>query len=144
MDATKQFRKYLSQKGLKVTSERLAVGRAILAAPGHFQPDALLGRLRGDGVQVSRATLYRTLAHLLEAGMVQRLAGPDGNPRYESMSGRKRHDHMVCLGCGAILEFADPGIDRLQQDACRRAGFTSTDHALRIEGYCRRCTPQGD
>lgn len=143
MSATEQFRKYLSRQGLNVTSARLSVGEAILETPGHFQPDALLGRLRGEGVQVSRATLYRTLAHLLKAGMVQRLTGPDGNARYESMNGRERHDHMICLGCGTILEFADPAIEQLQRNACRSAGFTMTDHALRIEGYCRRCRPVG-
>jgi Fur family ferric uptake transcriptional regulator len=134
MTPTDQFRRYLVQGGLKVTSERLAIVEAILAIPGHFEADILLGKLQGGSVPVSRATLYRTLNLLLRAEIVCRVTGSDGNPRYECMTGREHHDHMVCLGCSHIVEFTDERIEQLQIEACRREGFTMTDHTLRIEG----------
>ena len=141
MTPTEQFRRYLADRGLKVTSERLAIVDAILGTPGHFEADVLVERLQRGSVRVSRATLYRTLNHLLKAEMVRRVTGSDGNPRYESMTGREHHDHMVCLGCSEILEFTDEQIEARQLAACRRYGFTMTDHTLRIEGYCRDCQP---
>ena len=105
--------RYLADRGLKVTSERLAIVDAILGTPGHFEADVLLERLQKGNIQVSRATLYRTLNHLLKAEMVRRITGSDGNPRYESMTGREHHDHMVCLGCSEILEFTDEQIERV-------------------------------
>lgn len=137
--ATQQFSRYLTEKRLKVTSERLAIARSVVDTAGHFDVDSLLLALRGRQVPVSRATLYRTLTHLLEAGLVRRVRRHDGTSRYESMAGRSHHDHMICLGCDAILEFADAKIEELQEAACRREGFTMTDHSLRIEGYCHDC-----
>lgn len=139
MRASTQFSRYLAENRLKVTPERLTIADAVMETPGHFDVDSLLLDLRDRGVRVSRATLYRTLTHLLEAGLVHRVRGPDGGARYESMAGRKHHDHMVCLDCGVILEFTDATIEKLQEAACRRKEFTMTDHSLRIEGYCRDC-----
>ena len=64
MTPSEQFRLYLAQEGLKVTSERLAIVDAILATPGHFEADALLATLERSDTRVSRATLYRTMTHL--------------------------------------------------------------------------------
>jgi Fur family ferric uptake transcriptional regulator len=144
MTPSEQFRQYLAQEGLKVTTERLAIADAVLTTPGHFEADALLATLQLDDIRVSRATLYRTMTHLLKAEVVRRVRGPDGNPRYECMTGREHHDHLVCLGCGDILEFTDERIERLQLQVCRGRGFTMTDHTLRIEGYCRSCGPKKD
>ena len=140
MASSEPFTRYLTKQRLRVTSERVAIASSVGTMPGHFGVDSLLRQLRRRQVPVSRATLYRTLAHLLDAGLVRRVTGSDGAPRYESMVGRGHHDHMVCLGCGAILEFTDPEIETLQGRACRSRGFRMTDHTLRIEGYCRRCT----
>jgi Fur family ferric uptake transcriptional regulator len=144
MTPSEQFRSYLVQEGLKVTSERLAIVDAILDTPGHFEADAVLATMQRGNLRVSRATLYRTMTHLLKAQVVRRVRGPDGNPRYECMTGREHHDHMVCLGCNEILEFADEVIEELQRKACRERRFTMTDHTLRIEGYCRNCGPRKD
>ena len=144
MTPSEQFRLYLAQEGLKVTSERLAIADAILATPGHFEADALLATLERSDTRVSRATLYRTMTHLLKAEVVRRVRGPDGKPRYECMTGRAHHDHMVCLGCSDILEFTDERIEELQLEACRNRGFVMTDHTLRIEGYCKTCGPKKD
>lgn len=144
MTAAEQFRQYLAQEGLKVTSERLAIVAAILATPHHFEVDDLLVTLQRGDHRVSRATLYRTMTHLLKAQVVRRVRGPDGNPRYECMTGREHHDHMVCLGCGDILEFTNQRIEELQLLVCGQQGFTMTDHTLRIEGYCKTCGPGKD
>lgn len=144
MSPAEQFTRFLSSHRLKVTSERVAVAEAIAATRGHFDVDALLDRLRRRRVPVSRATLYRTLPHLVEAGIVHRLTGPDGQSRYESMAGRRHHDHMICLRCGEIAEFESSAIERLQEAACRKRQFTMTGHVLRIEGFCRRCAASPD
>jgi len=141
MDPTAEFTRFLASRHLRVTAERIAVAGAIASIRGHFDLDSLLARLRRRRLRVSRATLYRTLPHLLEAGIVHRLTGSDGTPRYESMAGRKHHDHMVCQACGAIAEFQSSAIEQLQEAACRRQGFTMTGHVLRIEGFCRSCAP---
>ena len=140
MNAPEQFADYLVARRLKITSERLAIAKLILAAPGHLDVDALLVRLRRHQVRVSRATLYRTLAHLIDAGLVHRVIASDGYARYESMAGREHHDHMVCGQCGSILEFVDARIEKLLERACRAQRFTMEAHTLQIEGSCRGCS----
>ncbi|MGD8375013.1 MAG: transcriptional repressor [Acidobacteriota bacterium] len=139
MDASRTFSRYLADHRLKITAERLAIARAVAGREGHFDVDSLLQDLRERKVRASRATIYRTLAHLLEAGLVHRVTASGGVPLYESMAGRGHHHHMVCLGCGALLEFSDGPLEELQRTVCERNGFRMTDHTLRIEGYCRRC-----
>ena len=107
----------------------------------HFdveQPSAL-----HKGLAVSRATLYRTLPRLVEAGLVHKVEMAEGQARYEPMFGRHHHDHMVCLGCGTIVEFESRDIERLQDEVCRRKKFRMTGHTHQIRGYCARCDRAG-
>ena len=62
-----------------------------------------------------------------------------GQARYEIMLGRHHHDHMICLGCGTILEFESPEVERIQEEVCRRKKFTMTGHSHQIRGYCEAC-----
>ena len=88
---------------------------------------------------VSRATLYRTLARLVEAGLVHKIEMAKGQARYEVMVGRHQHDHMICLACGRIVEFESREIERLQEEICRRKGFAMTGHMHQIRGRCSAC-----
>src|SRR5262249_40116558 len=92
---------------------------------------------------ISRATIYRTLLMLEEAGFVAGLDTGDGGRRFEHTLGHEHHDHMVCTACGRILEFRDDEVERLQQGAARRRGFTSTSHTLRLFGVCAECASKG-
>ena len=137
--AAARFAEYLSRNRLKMTRERRAILENVLALRGHFDVEQLLAVLHRAGLAVSRATLYRTLPRLVEAGLVHKVEMAEGQARYETMFGRHHHDHMVCLGCGAIVEFESRDIERLQDQVCRRKKFRMTDHTHQIRGYCESC-----
>ena len=139
MDAAGRFAEYLAKRRLKMTRERRGILEKVLALRGHFDVDQLHAVLGEAGLPVSRATLYRTLPRLVEAGLVHKVEMAQGQARYEPMFGRHHHDHMVCLGCGRIFEFESRDIERIQQDVCRRKRFTMTDHTHQIRGYCEAC-----
>ncbi len=111
----------------------------MLQIRGHFDADALLLHFKGRDLPVSRATLYRTLARLVEAGLVHKIEMAQGQARYEVMVGRHHHDHMICLSCGRLIEFESREIERLQDEICRRKGFTMTGHMHQIRGLCGSC-----
>ena len=111
----------------------------MLQIRGHFDADALLLHFKGRELPVSRATLYRTLARLVEAGLVHKIEMAQGQARYEVMVGRHHHDHMICLTCGRLIEFESREIERLQEEICRRKGFTMTGHMHQIRGLCGGC-----
>ena len=93
--------------------------------------------------KVSRATVYRTLAVLEEQGFVEGLDTGDGGRRFEHVLGHEHHDHMVCLGCGTIIEFRDEELERRQLAAAKRVGFRIESHSLRMYGRCRSCQRSG-
>ena len=141
--AADRFAEYLSRNRLKMTRERRAILDKVLGLRGHFDVEQLLVLLHESGLDVSRATLYRTLPRLVESGLVHKVEMAAGQARYEPMFGRHHHDHMICLGCGAIVEFESRDIERLQEEVCRRKKFRMTDHTHQIRGYCERCERAG-
>jgi Fur family ferric uptake transcriptional regulator len=46
---------------------------------------------------------------------------------------------MLCVKCGAVIEFCDEQIEELQDRVCREHGFEALDHRMGIRGICRRC-----
>ncbi|MGE3171203.1 MAG: Fur family transcriptional regulator [Planctomycetota bacterium] len=131
--------RHFRQQGQRWTSQRQLIVRTAFATHDHFTAEELLARSRRADPNVSRATVYRTLAVLEGAGFVEGLDTGDGGRRFEHVLGHEHHDHMVCTGCGTILEFRDEVLEQRQQAAARRHGFTIESHSLRLYGKCRRC-----
>lgn len=132
----------LRQRGFRWTNQRALIVRTALASHEHFTAEQLLELCRRQDPKVSRATVYRTLAVLEEAGFVEGLDTGDGGRRFEHVLGHEHHDHMVCTACGAIAEFRDEELERRQDAAAKRIGFRIERHSLRIYGTCRGCQRQ--
>jgi len=143
MDATGRFTHYLALNRLKMTRARRFILEEILAVEGHFSADDLIAHFRRKRRLVAPATLYRTLARLVDAGLVHRIPMARGQARYEPMFGRPRHHHMVCLVCGKIAEFESPEIERIQESVCRRKKFTLLEHTHELRGRCADCSRKG-
>ncbi|MBI5366739.1 MAG: transcriptional repressor [Planctomycetes bacterium] len=140
-DGLTAFRAYLESRGLKVTNPRLKIAETIFGQGGHFSADELADRVRAKNPRIGRVTVYRTLTLLAESGLLGRLDVGQGRAYYEPLHGVRRHDHLVCVQCGAIAEFRNDGIERMQDDVARRNGFTLTSQALKLYGYCAQCRP---
>jgi Fur family ferric uptake transcriptional regulator len=130
---------HFKQRGCRWTAQRQLIVRTAFATHDHFTAEELLSRSRATDPHVSRATVYRTLSVLEEAGFVEGLDTGDGGRRFEHVLGHEHHDHMVCTSCGAIVEFRDEAIEARQVAAARRHGFLLERHSLRLYGRCRRC-----
>ena len=133
--------KHLHDKGLRRTGARRKILDAVFEGTGHFTAEDLLDRMRGTGVRVSRASVYRTLALLVEGGWVETREFRRGQLMYECMLGHKHHDHLICTHCGRIVEFENEEIERLQDETARRHGFLLEHHSLRLFGRCADCAP---
>jgi Fur family ferric uptake transcriptional regulator len=137
------FREFLKDKGLRFTREREAIYNEVLKRRGHFDPEQLHMALRDKGGKVSRASIYRTLPLLLEAGVLEEVERTEKHAHYERTLGRDHHDHMLCLSCGKVIEFYSGEMEKLQEEICRREGFECVSHTLEARGYCRRCRKRG-
>lgn len=129
----------LRELGLRLTRERRTILAHAFEHFGHFYAHELLESLESHGHSISRATVYRTLGHLVDAGLLRRHDLGDRRTFYEPALGRKHHEHMVCVRCGRILEFIEEQIERLQDEVCRRRGFRPLSHTLQIHGICDAC-----
>ena len=133
------FEKYLRAQGLKLTSARLDVLNLVFADHSHFTADELHDRCRRQGLRVSKATLYRTLAILLDCKLLAAHDFGQDAKYYEHIFGHRHHDHMYCECCRRIFEFRSESIEELQDKAALEAGFHSQRHSLTIFGVCADC-----
>lgn len=132
------FAAFLREGGQRRTPERFAVLEALYATADHVDADTLYGRLRADGVRVSRATVYNTLDLLLACDLAVRHQFGQQQARYERAYAYWQHDHLICLDCGDIFEFCDPRLQEIQDTVAGIYGFTVARHALTVYGHCAR------
>ena len=106
-----RFREFLASrpKSQRYTDQQRELVRHIFEKHRHFDTDELLADLKTAGRRVSRATVYRTLAKLVEAGLLRKI---EIGPRtvYDHDYGYPWHEHLVCSGCGTMIEFTHEGI----------------------------------
>jgi Fur family ferric uptake transcriptional regulator len=130
---------HLQRRGLRWSSTRDSVVRTFLASPHHVTVDELLARVRRREPGVGHATVHRTLRLLEEIGVALSHRFGEGPTRYEPAAGVPHHDHLVCTGCGGVVEFVEPDIERLQEQVSQAAGFVVHAHRLEIHGRCPAC-----
>ena len=130
---------YLQQKKLRPTRERFLLLEEIMQTDGHFDADELFANLNAKGLKASRATVYNTLDLLVECGLISKYRFGESHSRYEKAFGRPRHDHLICLECGEIIEFVNERLDRIQKEVCDENKFTLHNSTLQIFGICSNC-----
>jgi Fur family ferric uptake transcriptional regulator len=139
-DPFEPVQQYLASRGLRHTQARRKILDAVFGSHEHFTADGLLDKMRRRGERVSRASVYRTLSMLCEGGFVESREFQRGQMMYESMLGQHHHDHLICTGCGHIIEFENDEIERLQDATAAAHRFTIEHHSLRIYGKCQKCS----
>jgi Fur family ferric uptake transcriptional regulator len=131
------FSEYLKKKGLKITNQRLLVAEKIFATHAHFTADSLLDTLKDRKDEISKATIYRILSIMVEAGLLTEHNFGKDYKYYEHIIGHSHHDHIICNDCGYIVEFMDDRIEELQKEAASKNGFEMQGHDLILYGSCK-------
>ncbi|MEK6634947.1 MAG: Fur family transcriptional regulator [Planctomycetota bacterium] len=134
------FKKYLASKNLKFTTERQVILDRVFADHKHFEADELLVDLRLNDLKVSKATIYRTLALLVQSGLLREVIYGERHAHYEHVYGHEHHDHLVCNNCDKIIEFTEHRIEKLQEEVCKKNKFKAASHRLQIQGLCEDCS----
>jgi Fur family ferric uptake transcriptional regulator len=132
------FRAYLARAGLKATRQRDAIVGAFLASGRHLTVWQLHQEVVQADPRVNVATVFRTLKLLCRAGLAVERRFAHSLTRYEPAPARPHH-HLICAQCGHIEEFEHDGLERIQAEVARRAGFVVTDARVELYGACRAC-----
>jgi Fur family ferric uptake transcriptional regulator len=140
--AVAAFERFLAARGLRLTTPRRAIVEAALDRRGHFPIEDLVRDLKARGIRGSKATVYRTLPLLTEAGIVQQAVITSETKSYEAAFGREHHDHLVCRRCGKVVEFEFEAFEILQREIAARHGFSLEGHHHQLYGLCASCRPE--
>lgn len=141
-EAIGRFREYHRKRSIRMSAAKERIVEAVLAREGHFDLEDLVGDLRSR--RVSRATLYRVLPLLREAGILQPTVISGGKRQFEPAFGREHHDHLICAACGRVVEFQFEAIEILQREVASKHGFELTAHVHELIGRCAACRAAPD
>jgi Fur family transcriptional regulator, ferric uptake regulator len=131
----------IQERGLRRSRQRDLVARTFFAMGGHVPVDSLVARVRQEDPRVSVATVYRAMKLLADSGLAVPRDFGDGRARYEPASHRHghSHDHLICTGCGAVVEFESHRVEELQRRVAQRHGFEVQRRHVELYGRCAAC-----
>ena len=139
MSESNLFRKALKKEGLRYTQQRQLIWDELCSSEEHRDAEEIYLSLRKDGVNASRATVYRTIDVLVKNKLVRKLDLGDGKARYENKMDSSHHDHLICVQCGKIEEFMDDKIESRQDEIVKRFGFKMIRHIHQLFVLCDKC-----
>ena len=126
------FRRKLKADGLKYTPERAQVLDTVVRFDGLFEAEGVLRQVKLSNVRVSKATVYRTIKLLQEAGIIQRVLFDAEQAHYQLVYGRTPQDLIIRLDTGALVPIDLPELIALREAVCRAHGLTAKGHRLHI------------
>jgi Fur family ferric uptake transcriptional regulator len=138
-DETAVFTEFLKRRGLKLTAQRRRILERALTEPKHFSAEKLLTDLRREDETTSKATVYRTLALLTEAMLLDAVDFERGYRLYERALGHSHHDHLICTECDKVVEFSDEKIEEAQRLVAAAHDFDVLWHTHKLYGRCHDC-----
>ncbi|NIA08339.1 MAG: transcriptional repressor [Nitrospiraceae bacterium] len=133
------FREYLQKHGLRYTQEREQIIKAIFSTHDHFDVDMLYLAMRQKGIRISKASIYRIMPLLIDAGLIQDVFFEGGRVYYEHTYGHEPHCHLRCIECGKIEEFVEPRLKDIEKDLAERFGYKILKSNLEVKGFCPEC-----
>ncbi len=126
------FRRYLRSQNLKYTPERADVLNAIIECDDVFEVDQLLMEMRRRGHRVSKATIYRTVKLLQDAGIITQALFDSKQAHYQLIYGKAARDYIVCMKTGKYIEFSDDELVALRNRICEEHGWDPVGHRFQI------------
>ena len=129
----------LEERGYRSTAPRRALAAAIGEQQRHFTAEGLRQQLQSN---LGRATVFRTLKILVEAGVLCRVLLEDGDLHYQ-LSHRGHHHHLLCVHCGSSQDLTGCDIEEVLVSTSSTYGFELTGHWLEVYGRCRECVENG-
>ena len=137
-DPHKVFSEYLENNKGRYTSSKKQIADEIFHLNDHFEVENFIDHLRAKYDRVARATVYRTIKQLLDAGLLQKITTREGKVYYEQSRPQNEHAHIICNQCGKIYEMHDKDIQKIIKAYCTKMEFTVAYQSLHIYGECQK------
>jgi Fe2+ or Zn2+ uptake regulation protein len=132
-----KFKAFLTDKGLRVTNQRLAIFDAAFAQKEHFTAEELLVHARDLDESVSRATVYRTLPIMTESALLREIdIGKNIKFYAPSHENRTQQAQVICLDCDKIFEINAPFMEWYGSTVSSKLGLTPVSQRLQVSAHC--------
>ena len=131
-------RRALNATGMRVTNQRALIMDIIHQTHGHLDADEIYQRACKREPRISLSTVYRALQAFKKSGLVEELHLDDSHHHYEAKPSAEHH-HLMCLGCGKVVEFQYPLFRYIKRNIPESRDFDITGTEIRITGYCSEC-----
>jgi Fur family ferric uptake transcriptional regulator len=129
----------LHPAGGRRSTKRERILGVFLKHEGHLSADDLVALIHREDSRISRATVYRTLQWMVDAGVARKVDFGEGRFRFEHSYRHPRHFHLICKSCGRSFEFLSSDIEGLIEEIASARGFAARQSVLQIYGTCEEC-----
>jgi len=136
-------RKILSISSQRVTAQRTLLLELLRQSGGHLDADELYRRARKKNSRISLSTVYRNLQLFKKLGLIEEHHFDEEHHHYEVKSGAE-HQHLLCISCGKVVEFACPVSQKFRENIGKKYDFEITDVEVRMTGLCSSCRSKGN
>src|SRR5213080_721620 len=130
---------FLRPPGGKHSVKRDRILDVFLRQKAHLSADDLFELVRTEDPGIGRATVYRTLQRLVEAGIARKVDFGEGRSRYEPAHRHPRHFHLVCTNCHRSSEFLSSDVESLMDEIAASHNFSRAQSVVQIYGTCEEC-----
>jgi Fur family ferric uptake transcriptional regulator len=128
----------LKRAGLKSTLPRIKILKLLETTRDlHLSAEDVYKIMLDNNESIGLATIYRVLTQFEASGLVLRHHFAERS--VFELADSDHHDHMVCVGCGKIIEFHDDTIEKQQLSVAKQYKFQIQDHSLCLYGKCESC-----
>ncbi len=129
----------LRPAGGKRSGKRDLIVNVFLRQEGHLSADDLVDLIKREDHRISRATVYRTLQWMVDAGIARKVDFGEGRFRFEHSYRHPRHFHLICKSCNQSSEFLSSDIEVLIEEVATARNFAARQSVLQIYGECEDC-----
>ncbi len=143
-DCRERFKAFLSNCGLRITNQRLAIFDASLEFDDHFTAEELLDRARSIDPSVSRATVYRSLPIMTESGLLREVdVGKDFKYYRFEKENANQQAQVFCIDCEKIFEIDAPFMEWYGNTVSSKFGLVPVSQRIQITAKCLKFRDEG-
>jgi Fur family ferric uptake transcriptional regulator len=139
MEGPSAYLESLRPAGSKRSGKRDLIVNVFLRQEGHLTADDLVDLIRREDQRISRATIYRTLQWMVDAGIARKVDFGEGRFRFEHSYRHPRHFHLICKTCNRSFEFLSSDIEALLEEIVTARNFSARQSVLQVHGTCETC-----
>jgi Fur family ferric uptake transcriptional regulator len=129
----------LRPAGGKRSGKRDRILNIFLRREGHLSADDLCDLVHREDPGIGRATVYRTLQWMVDAGIARKVDFGEGRSRFEPSYRHPRHFHLICTTCHRSSEFLSSDVEALVEEIAAARSFAASQTVIQIYGICEAC-----